>query len=105
MVLLVLKARIILRRECGTMSRKDHELTNEDIGLPQDFRHLTHIGWDPNTGFNMHNVADDPQLQQFFDNAGVKDCQQQDPEMRELIYDVIMPNEGRQVNFSTSLAY
>jgi neural Wiskott-Aldrich syndrome protein len=75
---------------------KDRKLTKADIGLPQDFRHLTHIGWDPNKGFDMDNVAD-PQLKQFFDKAGVKECQLQDPQTREFIYDFITQNGGLQV--------
>ncbi|KAG0005731.1 hypothetical protein BGZ65_010274, partial [Modicella reniformis] len=27
------------------------------IGLPSDFRHVSHVGWDPNKGFDSHNVG------------------------------------------------
>ncbi|XP_059488828.1 actin nucleation-promoting factor WASL-like [Neocloeon triangulifer] len=74
---------------------KDRKLTKADIGLPQDFRHVTHIGWDPNKGFDMDNVAD-PQLKQFFDKAGVKECQLRDPQTREFIYDFISQHGGIQ---------
>ncbi|CAB3377094.1 Hypothetical predicted protein [Cloeon dipterum] len=78
-------------------SRKDKErkLTKADIGCPQDFRHVTHIGWDPNKGFDMDNV-DDPQLKQFFDKAGVKEYELRDPQTREFIYDFISQNGGLQ---------
>lgn len=49
------------RREKDSARR----LTKADIGLPQDFRHVTHVGWDPNKGFDLDNV-EDPQLKQFF---------------------------------------
>nr|CAD7200978.1 unnamed protein product [Timema douglasi] len=44
------------------------KLTKADIGLPQDFRHVTHIGWDPNRGFDVNNV-DDPELMKFFEKS------------------------------------
>lgn len=95
------KAALLAHRQNSSYSGKsrkdkDRKLTKADIGLPQDFRHLTHIGWDPNKGFDMDNVAD-PQLKQFFDKAGVKECQLQDPQTREFIYDFITQNGGLQV--------
>ncbi|KAK7868548.1 hypothetical protein R5R35_009448 [Gryllus longicercus] len=77
--------------------RKEKEskrrLTKADIGLPQNFRHVSHVGWDPNKGFDVDNV-EDPQLKQFFDKAGVSDSQLQDRETREFIYDFINRHGG-----------
>lgn len=42
---------------------KNRKLTKADIGLPSDFKHVSHVGWDPNQGFAIENV--DPQLLQF----------------------------------------
>lgn len=43
------------------------KFTKADIGLPQDFRHISHVGWDPNKGFDGHGEAlVDPQLKEFF---------------------------------------
>ena len=83
---------------CSIKSRKDKDrkLTKADIGPPLNFKHLTHISWDPNKGFNLDNFA---QLKQFFDKAGVKECQLQDPQTREFIYNFITQNGGIQVNF------
>ena len=39
-------------------------LTKDDIGLPSNFQHVSHVGWDPNRGFDLDNV--DPQLKEFF---------------------------------------
>ncbi|XP_057374296.1 actin nucleation-promoting factor WAS-like [Daphnia carinata] len=39
---------------------KNKKLTKADIGLPSDFKHLSHVGWDPNQGFALDNV--DPNL-------------------------------------------
>jgi P21-Rho-binding domain len=80
------------------MSRKDNELAIEDIGPPSDFRHLTHVGWDPIAGFNLDNIADDSQLKHFLDRAGVK---KQEPQTST---DLITQNEGLQVKvFKISL--
>lgn len=43
---------------------KNKKLTKADIGLPSDFKHLSHVGWDPNQGFALDNV--DPNLLKFF---------------------------------------
>lgn len=43
---------------------KSKKLTKADIGLPSDFKHLSHVGWDPNQGFALDNV--DPNLLKFF---------------------------------------
>ncbi|KAG8234185.1 hypothetical protein J437_LFUL007345 [Ladona fulva] len=69
------------------------KITKADIGLPQDFRHVSHVGWDPNRGFDLDNV-EDPQLKQFFDMAGVSESQLQDRETREFIYDFINRHGG-----------
>lgn len=31
------------------------KITKEDISKPSDFRHVNHIGWDPNSGFDVRN--------------------------------------------------
>jgi hypothetical protein len=61
-------------RKWGTKRNRDKDkdsarrLTKADIGMPQDFRHVTHVGWDPNKGFDLDNV-EDPQLKQFFEKV------------------------------------
>ncbi|XP_066995437.1 actin nucleation-promoting factor WASL isoform X2 [Anabrus simplex] len=81
----------------GAGRRKERDskrrLTKADIGLPQHFRHISHVGWDPNKGFDLDNV-EDPQLKQFFVKAGVSDSQLQDKETREFIYDFINRHGG-----------
>ncbi|XP_046400040.1 neural Wiskott-Aldrich syndrome protein-like [Ischnura elegans] len=69
------------------------KITKADIGLPLDFRHVSHVGWDPNRGFDVDNV-EDPQLKHFFAMAGVSDSQLQDRETREFIYDFINRHGG-----------
>ncbi|KAK6639970.1 hypothetical protein RUM43_008247 [Polyplax serrata] len=69
----------------GRDSRR--RLRKEDIGEPQDFRHVSHVGWDANRGFEGHGEAlDDPQLKEILCKAGVSDNQLLDPDTREFIY-------------------
>jgi Wiskott-Aldrich syndrome protein len=43
---------------------KNKKITKADIGIPSDFKHISHVGWDPNQGFALDNV--DPNLLKFF---------------------------------------
>ncbi|KAF9163689.1 hypothetical protein DFQ26_002250 [Actinomortierella ambigua] len=47
--------------------KKGHKgkLDKSQIGLPSNFRHLSHIGWDPNKGFNVQNI--DPEWKNLFE--------------------------------------
>nr|BAN20675.1 wiskott-aldrich syndrome protein [Riptortus pedestris] len=67
--------------------------TKADIGVPQDFRHVSHVGWDPNKGFDLDKGVD-PQLRDFFSQAGVSETHLQDKETRDFIYDFINRNGG-----------
>jgi Wiskott-Aldrich syndrome protein len=59
----------------GRKKDKDSKrrLTKADIGQPRDFRHVSHVGWDPNKGFDLDNV-EDPQLKQFFVKVYIWEC-------------------------------
>ena len=42
----------------GTLGRKKKDkkrvrLCKEDIGTPTDFKHISHVGWDPEKGFDV----------------------------------------------------
>ena len=41
----------------GKKDKKDKggkkKLTKEDISTPTEFRHVSHVGWDPNKGFDV----------------------------------------------------
>jgi len=71
---------------------KKQKLTKADIGLPSDFKHVSHVGWDPNKGFALENV--DPTLLQFFARAGVSETHLQDKATRDFIYDFIDKHGG-----------
>lgn len=68
------------------------KLKKEDISLPTNFQHISHVGWDPNRGFDLENV--DPKLKQFFSKAGVSEKELQDKETRDFIYDFIDKHGG-----------
>ena len=33
--------------------KKKGKLRKEDISLPTNFQHISHVGWDPNRGFDL----------------------------------------------------
>ncbi|KAL0111648.1 hypothetical protein PUN28_013082 [Cardiocondyla obscurior] len=69
------------------------KLTKDDIGLPSNFRHVAHLGWDVNNkGLELDSV--DSELQQFFTNAGISETELQDKGTRKFIYDFIEKNGG-----------
>jgi Wiskott-Aldrich syndrome protein len=68
------------------------KLRKEEISLPTNFRHISHVGWDPNRGFDLENV--DPQLKHFFARAGISERELQDKETRDFIYDFIDKHGG-----------
>jgi len=68
------------------------KLKKEDIGLPTNFQHISHVGWDPNRGFDLENV--DPNLKKFFQKAGVDERILQNKDTREFIYDFIDKHGG-----------
>lgn len=46
-------------------SSKNKKYTKDQIGLPENFVHVQHIGWDPDRGFDLGQIKD-PQLNTFF---------------------------------------
>ncbi|CAL4124584.1 unnamed protein product, partial [Meganyctiphanes norvegica] len=69
-----------------------NKLCKEQIGAPMDFKHVTHVGFDPDKGLSHFNVDD--KLQGFFDIVGVSEQQLSDTRTREFIYDFIEKNGG-----------
>lgn len=98
---------------------KKKSITKADIGQPLNFKHISHVGFDPNTGFEIGNV--DESIRQFFDKVdfvsvilllldiwwkkkscdfqflfkvGISENQLKDKETLEFIYDFIEKNGG-----------
>ncbi|XP_013097655.1 actin nucleation-promoting factor WASL isoform X2 [Stomoxys calcitrans] len=60
-----------------------------DIGAPTNFRHVSHVGWDDDKGFDCVGDENDEVLNQFFVKAGVSKTQLNDRDTRAFIYDFI----------------
>lgn len=73
-------------------AKRRRNITKADISTPSEFRHVSHVGWDPDKGFDIN--CDDPQLNEFFQKAGVSEKQLQDKDTLEFIYDFIDKNGG-----------
>ncbi|XP_049617229.1 WASP like actin nucleation promoting factor b isoform X1 [Syngnathus scovelli] len=71
---------------------KKKRLTKADIGTPSNFQHIGHVGWDPNTGFDLNNL--DPDLKNLFDMCGISEAQLKDKETSKVIYDFIEKKGG-----------
>lgn len=77
--------------------RKTGKLTKADISIPTEFRHVSHVGFDPNKGFDAVDIQNSPELEMFFEKAGVSQSQLEDRKTREFIYDFINRNGGLDV--------
>ncbi|XP_058481213.1 WASP like actin nucleation promoting factor b isoform X2 [Solea solea] len=71
---------------------KKKKLTKADIGTPSNFQHIGHVGWDPNTGFDLNNL--DPELKHLFDMCGISEAELKDKETSKVIYDFIEKKGG-----------
>ncbi|XP_053572634.1 actin nucleation-promoting factor WASL isoform X2 [Bombina bombina] len=71
---------------------KKKRITKADIGTPSNFQHIGHVGWDPNTGFDVNNL--DPELKKLFDLCGISEAQLKDKETSKVIYDFIEKTGG-----------
>ncbi|KAH3865289.1 hypothetical protein DPMN_028328 [Dreissena polymorpha] len=67
------------------------KITKEDISTPTDFRHVSHVGWDPNTGLDMQKL--DPEMKTLFEQIGIEQSQV-DEETIDFIYDFVEKQGG-----------
>ncbi|XP_032378841.1 WASP like actin nucleation promoting factor a isoform X2 [Etheostoma spectabile] len=81
-----------LNRKDKKTKGKKKKLTKADIGTPSNFQHIGHVGWDPNTGFDLNNL--DPELKNLFDMCGISEAQLKDRETSKVIYDFIEKKGG-----------
>ncbi|KAJ2944003.1 hypothetical protein O0L34_g8328 [Tuta absoluta] len=72
---------------------KTRKLTKADIGMPQDFKHISHVGWDANKGFDVENLPEE-EMRTFFSKAGISESQLQDQATRQFIYEFINSHGG-----------
>ncbi len=64
------------------------KVTEDDIGDPTGFKHLSHIGFNPATGtFDVQNIP--PQWKKFFEAAGVGRSELEDKKTAKFIVDFV----------------
>uniref|UniRef100_A0A673G164 Neural Wiskott-Aldrich syndrome protein-like n=1 Tax=Sinocyclocheilus rhinocerous TaxID=307959 RepID=A0A673G164_9TELE len=80
------------RKDKGKGKNKKKKLSKSEIGTPSNFRHVGHVGWDPNTGFDLNNL--DPELKNLFDMCGISEAQLKDKETSKDIYEFIEKRGG-----------
>ncbi|XP_067855155.1 actin nucleation-promoting factor WASL-like [Heptranchias perlo] len=68
------------------------KVSKSDIGAPSNFQHVGHVGWDPQTGFDMNQL--DPDLVELFRKAGISADHLKDLDTSQMIYDVIEQKGG-----------
>ncbi|XP_052867273.1 actin nucleation-promoting factor WASL [Anopheles cruzii] len=66
------------------------KLQKSDIGSPSNFKHVTHVGWDPQSGFDL--IGEEESLKPFLEKAGVRDQHLKDRDTCAFIYDFIQTN-------------
>uniref|UniRef100_A0A3B1K1T0 WASP like actin nucleation promoting factor n=1 Tax=Astyanax mexicanus TaxID=7994 RepID=A0A3B1K1T0_ASTMX len=80
------------KKDKGKGKNKKKKISKAEIGTPSNFRHIGHVGWDPNTGFDLNNL--DPELKNLFDMCGISEDQLKDKETSKVIYDFIEKKGG-----------
>ncbi|OQV18373.1 putative Wiskott-Aldrich syndrome protein [Hypsibius exemplaris] len=75
----------------GKKKPKPKRITKQDIGMPTNFQHKQHVGWDPEKGFDYDDS--DPSLQELFSKAGIN-MKNTDPAERAFIYGFIEKEFG-----------
>ncbi|KAE8581923.1 hypothetical protein XENTR_v10019871 [Xenopus tropicalis] len=76
----------------GKNKKGKKKFSKADIGAPSGFKHVSHVGWDPNSGFDVNQL--DPDIRNLFSRAGISDAQLKDAETSKLIYDFIEQQGG-----------
>uniref|UniRef100_A0A8C2GQA9 WASP like actin nucleation promoting factor b n=1 Tax=Cyprinus carpio TaxID=7962 RepID=A0A8C2GQA9_CYPCA len=79
-------------KDKGKGKNKKKKISKSEIGTPSNFRHVGHVGWDPNTGFDLNNL--DPELKNLFDMCGISEAQLKDKETSKDIYEFIEMRGG-----------
>ncbi|XP_059360759.1 actin nucleation-promoting factor WASL-like isoform X3 [Carassius carassius] len=79
-------------KDKGKGKNKKKKISKSEIGTPSNFRHVGHVGWDPNTGFDLNNL--DPELKILFDMCGISEAQLKDKETSKDIYEFIEQRGG-----------
>lgn len=69
------------------------DITEDDIGDPTAFRHMSHIGFNPETGaFDVQNIPQ--QWKQYFSQEGVSEAQLQNKDTAKYIVEFVQKQKG-----------
>ena len=79
----------------SSSKNKPRKLTKADIGTPSNFKHVTHVGWNAKSGFDL--AGEDEALRPFLAKAGVSENQLKDRRTRDFIYDFIQKNDVEEI--------
>lgn len=71
--------------------KSNRKLTKADISMPTNFKHIVHVGWSAQTGFDLKG-EEASSLNAFLEKAGVSEQQLNDRDTRAFIYDFIQHN-------------
>ncbi|KAJ7372201.1 hypothetical protein OS493_020634 [Desmophyllum pertusum] len=90
------KQRTKRKQEYASNNKKGakRKITKDDIGKPENFQHVGHIGWDPQGGFDVNNVQMDDNWKKLFSLVGVTDVENQTKETLDFIYDFVEKRGG-----------
>ncbi|KAI8050814.1 hypothetical protein BDF22DRAFT_734854 [Syncephalis plumigaleata] len=90
----------------GSRSKKQRsKIDKSQISLPMDFRHLSHIGWDPDKGFDMTNV--DPSWKLLIEDLGkygISADALKDKDTAQFVYNYVTAHGGPQNKPATTSA-
>ena len=63
------------------------KLAKDNIGSPTNFKHVEHVGWDNDTGFEVQNVR--LSLEEIFEKVGISKEKLNDASTTTFIYDFL----------------
>lgn len=85
------------RRPKGSKDTRKKKLTKSDIGLPTNFEHRVHVGWDPSKGLQSNQASSgddlDPTIKQLLDKIGLQPMNVK-KEDRKFIYEFVEQHGG-----------
>ncbi|XP_014771603.1 putative uncharacterized protein DDB_G0282499, partial [Octopus bimaculoides] len=82
-----------LKKSTLKKEKKKSRLTKQDIGQPTNFRHIKHLGWDPDCKKVDINQMEE-HMKQLLESIGLTANQEVDKETLSFIYDFVEKNGG-----------
>eukprot|EP01113_Clastostelium_recurvatum_P030550 TRINITY_DN3720_c0_g1_i2.p1 TRINITY_DN3720_c0_g1~~TRINITY_DN3720_c0_g1_i2.p1 ORF type:complete len:458 (+),score=146.49 TRINITY_DN3720_c0_g1_i2:32-1375(+) len=75
----------------GSLASKLHDVFGKQeefvVSGPRNFRHVSHIGWDPEDGFNIRDIP--AEWRKLFQAAGIKKSELKDKETAQYVMNII----------------